>query len=158
MATNTGKRSPMKIFMGGTVLNTDEGCVEVLEMILQDHYNQWLGFKNGEPNLKVGITELEKKEKYRFDFTRHFGNYYGSRLSNDCIFSYDKQFILGEKYQKGMTADLDLHEGMINHYFGVEDVFDWYKKAGKPYHVSRVKSFEYEQIDRDHISLTITRL
>ena len=161
MATNSGKkRRCKKIYIGGIILYTRIDTVEQLEEQLQSSYNSWVGFDdNGEPKLKVKITELAKNKRYRFDFARHYGDFYSFRQSSDqnsWIFAWDEQLILGESRRVGTTADFDTLNGryVISNYVG--DVKDRLKGVCKEHGASRIRDFEYEQTDRDHISVTIT--
>ena len=148
------------LFIGGITLYPSIDPVDLLEKQLQSSYNSWLGFDdNGEPKLKVKITQLEKNKRYRFDFTRHYGDFYQFRQSSDqntSIFAWDEQLILGEDREEGTMADFDVHHSRYIIYHEVEYVRDRLKAIGKQYKSSRIKAFDYEQIDRDNFSITIT--
>ena len=134
--------------------------LEAYERYLQWHINLWLGYKEeGVPNVEVKITQIEYNKEYRFDFHREYGHWYRfceSSSQNTTIFSLDEQIILAEGYQEGTYADFSTFEGRYCIYHDVVDFTKKYKEAGKQVGASRIKRLEYQQIDRDNFSITIT--
>ena len=162
MASNSGNPKPRKaksIFICGTLFCPKSDYPEDYEKYLHWHINQWLGYKEeGVPNVEVKITQIEYNKAYRFDFHREYGQWYRfceSSDQNTTIFSLDEQIILAEGYQEGTYADFSTFEGRYCIYHDIVDFTKKYKEAGKEMGASRIKRLEYQQIDRDNISITV---
>lgn len=162
MASNLGNPKPRRaksIFICGTLFCPKFDYPEDYEKYLQWHINQWLGYKEESvPNVKVKITQIEYNKQYLFNFHREYGHWYRfceSSDQNTTIFSLDEQIILAEDYQEGTYADFSTFEGLYCIYHDVVDFTKKFKEAGKKMGASRIKRLEYQQIDRDNISITV---
>lgn len=162
MDTNSGNSKPMKmksIFICGTLFCPKSDNPKDFEWYLQWHINQWLGYKeDGIPNVEVKITQVDYNKEYRFDFHREYGHWYRfcrSSGQNTTIFTLDEHIILAEGYQEGTCADFSTFEGLYCIYHDIVDFTKKYKEAGEKMGASRIKRLEYQQIDRDNISITV---
>ena len=62
---------------------------------------------------------------------------------------------LAEGYQVGTYADFSTFVGLYCIYHDIVDFTKKYKEAGEKMGASRIKRLEYQQIDRDNISITV---
>jgi len=150
---------PKKMFIGGMAYVPKMDGDKDFERFLQQHYNSWLGWDdNGEPLVKVTVTEIEYNREYRFDFHRSYGDWYTytpSSYQDEFIFELDQQLILAEDYQTETEPEIMKMDGHKLAYSDIGYFAKRYLRVGEPHGVSPIDSIKYEQIDRDNISITI---
>ncbi len=70
------------------------------------------------------------------------------------IFSFDRQFLLGIKYQTGTVANPSKHEEHYIWTYDLEDFFNEYKKQTKELKTSRPKEILYDE-NWEYMKLTL---
>lgn len=145
----------MKIYIVGEVFDTNKMEASDVKWKLQRRLFQWLGLDpNGKFNYKVDSVSYLSPNKVEFKFSRHYGDYY-DKNHPDCIFSYDKQILLGDGYLTGFTADFSQHPGRYIIWHHIDSFVDEYNMTIKVERLrcSKLKSIEVSQ-DQDQITIT----
>ena len=70
------------------------------------------------------------------------------------MFSFDRQFILGLKYQTGGQANLSINEGYFTVYENLDDFFKEYRKHAREMKATRPKEILFED-DWNFMKLTL---
>ncbi len=145
----------MKVFIAGEIFDTGKTNVSDIKWKLQRRLFQWLGLTpDGEFNFKVDSVAMINPNKIELKFSRHYGSYYDTAFTHeDCIFSYDKQILLGDGYQTGCNADFSKHPGRYVIRYHIDGFLDDYKQTVKGLHCSRMKKISISEIP-DQITIT----
>lgn len=147
----------MRIYIVGEVFDTKKTESSDIKWRLQRRLFQWLGLDpNGKFNYKVDSVSYQSPYKVEFKFSRHYGDYYDQNYSYpDCIFSYDKQILLGDGYMTGFTADFSKHPGRYIIWHHKDSFVDEYNMTIKreSLRCSKLKAIEVS-LDQDQITIT----
>jgi hypothetical protein len=143
-----------KVFLAGEVFKLTD-LVTVTEMCMQMRLDNWLG--KGTVTVKLNKPNDDEVEITIF---RKYGSFYepeSHRVINPnsrSLFSFDRQFILGLKYQTGGQANLSINEGYFTVYEDLDDFFKEYRKHAREMKATRPKEILFED-DWNFMKLTL---
>ena len=140
-----------KIFIAGETFDVTKHLA-VAELLIQDRLDCWLGKKTVTVKLAKSVDDEIKVTIYR-----KYGDFYKPETGHSffqCIFTYDRQILLGEGYRYGTVVDLTVYEGQFIHYDSVDDFFNKYKKLARQAKASKLKELCFSDA-LDYMKLTI---
>lgn len=143
-----------KVFLAGEVFKLTDP-IAIPEMCMQMRFDNWLG--KGTVTIKLNKPNDDEVEITIF---RKYGKFYEPESlrvispNSRSLFSFDRQFILGLKYQTGGQANLSINDGYFTIYHDLDNFFKEYRKHAREMKATRPKEILFED-DLNFMKLTL---